>query len=47
MDVRVGPKRRLSTKDSMFPNYSAGEDSRESPLYCKEIESVNPKENQP
>ena len=30
MDVRVGPQRRLSTKESMLLNCSAGEDSSES-----------------
>ena len=27
MDVRVGPQRRLSTKESMLLNYGAGENS--------------------
>ena len=46
MDVRAGPKRRVSTKELMLSNCGAGEDS-ESPLDCKEIKPVNPKENQP
>ena len=52
MDVRVGPKRQLSTEELMLLNCSAGEDSflflektLESPLDSKEIESVNPKGN--
>ena len=28
MDVRVGPERRLSTKELMLPSYGAGEDLR-------------------
>ena len=44
MDVRVGPKRRLSTEELMLSNCGAGEDSI---LDCKEIESVHPKGNQP
>ena len=46
MDVRVGPWRRLSAKELMLSNCSAGE-SLESPLDRKEIKSVNPKGNKP
>ena len=46
MDVRVGPQRRLSTKDVMHLNYGAGEDNLESPLDNKEIKPVNLKRNQ-
>ena len=46
MDMRVGPQRRLSTKELMLLNYGAGEDSWES-LGNKEIKPVNPKGNQP
>jgi len=31
MDVRVGPKRRLSTKELMLLSCGVGEDSQESP----------------
>ena len=44
-DVRVGPKRRLSTEELMILNCGAGEDSLGS-LDSKEIKPVNPKGNQ-
>ena len=48
MDVRVGPQRRLSTKELMLLNYGVGEDSWESlAVHCKEIQPVNPKGYQP
>ena len=46
MDVRVGPQRKLSTKELMLLNCGVGEDSWES-LEEKEIQPVNPKGNQP
>ena len=42
MDVRVGPRRRLSAKELIV----VLEKTLESPLDCKEIKPVNPKENQ-
>ena len=45
MDMRVGLKRKLSTKELMLLNCGAGEDSWEF-LDCKEIKPVNPKGNQ-
>ena len=45
MDVRVGPKRRLSAEELMLLNYGVGEDS-ESPLDCKEIQPVHSKGDQ-
>ena len=45
MDVRVGPKRKLSAKELMLLNCGVGEDSWES-LNCKELQPVNPKGNQ-
>ena len=45
MDVRVGPERKLSTKELMLLNCGVGEDSWES-LDWKEIKPVNPKGNQ-
>ena len=45
-DVRVGPKRRLSTEELILLNNGVGEDS-ESPLDCKEIQPVHPKGDQP
>ena len=44
VDVRVGPSRRLSTKELMLWNYGVGEDSSES-LGLQEIKSANPKGN--
>ena len=44
MDVRAGPKRRLSTKELMLLNCGV-EDSWES-LDCKEIQPVHPKGDQ-
>ena len=46
MDVRVGPQRRLSTKELMLSNCASGEDSQQS-LNNKKIKAVNPKGNQP
>jgi len=46
MNVRDGPQRRLSTEKSMFSNVVL-EKKLESPVDCKEIKPVNPKENQP
>ena len=46
MDVRVGPLKRLSTKELKLLNCGDREDF-ESPLDNKEIKSVNPKGNQP
>ena len=45
-DVRVGPWSRLRAEELMLLNWGAGEDF-ESPLDCKEIKPVSPKENQP
>ena len=44
--MRVGPLRRLSTKELMLLNYGSGE-ALESPLDSKEIKPVDPKGNQP
>ena len=46
MDVRVGPKRRLSTKELMLWNCGA-EETLESLSDCKEIKPVNPKGTNP
>ena len=47
MDVRVGPKRKLSTKELMLLNCGVGEDSWEwVPWTAKEIQPVHPKGNQ-
>ena len=43
MDVRVGLQRKLSTEKLMILNSGVGEDS-ESPLDCKEIQAVHPKD---
>ena len=47
MDVRVGPKKRLSAEELMLLNYSVKENplTLESPLDCKEIKPVSPKRN--
>ena len=45
MDVKVELYRGLSAEELMILNYGAGEDL-ESPLDCKEIQSVHPKGNQ-
>ena len=45
MNVRVGPQRRLSTKELMLLNCGVGEDPWKS-LDSKEIKPVNPKGNQ-
>ena len=45
MDVRVGLQRKLSAKELMLLNYGV-EKTLESPLDCKEIQSVHPKGNQ-
>ena len=45
MDVRVGPCRKLSSEELMLLNWVL-EKTLESPLDCKEIQSVNPKGNQ-
>ena len=44
-DVQFGLSRRLSAEKLMLLNCGVGEDS-ESPLDCKEIQSVNPQGNQ-
>ena len=46
MNVRVEPKRKLSTKELMLLNDGVGEDL-ESSLDCRVIKPVNPKGNQP
>ena len=46
MDVRVGLRRKLSTEELMLLNCGVGEDF-ESPLDCKEIQPVHPKEVSP
>ena len=46
MDVRVGPKRRLSAENWCFWNIVL-EKTLESPLNCKEIRPDDPKGNQP
>ena len=46
MDVRVGPKRKLSTKELMLLNCGVGEGFWES-LDCKEIQPVHSKGDQP
>ena len=45
MDVRVELKRKLSAKELMLLNCGV-EKTLESPLDCKEIQPVNPKEDQ-
>ena len=45
MDVRAGPKRKLSTNELMLL-ICILEETLESPLDCKEIQPVNPKGNQ-
>ena len=47
MDVRVGPKKRMSAEELMLLNYSVKENplTLESPLDCKEIKPVSPKRN--
>ena len=45
MNVRVGPYRRLSTKELRLSNCGAGEDF-ETPFDCKETKPVNPKGNE-
>ena len=40
MDVKVGLQRKMSTKGLMLLNCGAGEKALESPLDCKEIQSV-------
>ena len=44
MDVRVGLWRKLSAKELMLLNCGVGEDCFESPLDCKEIQPVHPKD---
>ena len=46
MDVRAGPRRRLSAKELMPLNLVL-EKTLENSLDCKEIKPVNPKRNQP
>ena len=46
MDVRVGPKRKLSTEELMFLNWVL-EKTLESPLDCKEIQQVHSEGGQP
>ena len=46
MDVRVGPERRLSAKESMLLNLVL-EKTPQSPLDSNEIKPINHKENQP
>ena len=46
MDVRVGPRRRLSAEGFMLLTVAL-EKTLENPLDCKEIKPVNPKGNQP
>ena len=46
MDVRVGPQRKLSTKEFILLNCELLEKTLESPLDSKEIEPVDPKRNQ-
>ena len=43
MDVRVGPQRRLSTKELMLLNCDAGEDSLDCSLKGTDAEAVAPK----
>ena len=43
MDVTLGLQRKLSTEELMLLNCGVGEDF-ESPLDCKEIQPVRPKE---
>ena len=45
MDVRFGWERKLSAKELLLLNCGVGK-TLESPLNCKEIHLVNPKENQ-
>ena len=45
MDVRFGGERKLSAEESLLLNCGVGK-TLESPLDCKEIHLVNPKENQ-
>ena len=46
MDARFGLWRKLSAKELMLLICGVGEDSRESPLDCKEIQPVHPKGDQ-
>ena len=46
MDVRVGLGRKLSTEELMLLNCGVLEKTLESPLDCKEIQPVHPKEDQ-
>ena len=46
MDVRVGLRRKLSTKELMLLNCGL-EKTLESPLECKEIQPVHSKGDQP
>ena len=46
MDVTVGPQRRLSAEKLKLSNCGVGGDL-ESPLDCKEIQTVHPKGDQP
>ena len=45
-DVRVGPQRRLSTKELML-SITVLEKTLDGPLASKEVKPLNPKENQP
>ena len=47
MDVRVGPRRKLSVEELMLLNCVALEKTLESPLDSKDIKPVNLKGNQP
>ena len=46
MDVRIGLKRKLSAAELMLLICGVGEDS-ESPLDCKEIQSIHSEGDQP
>ena len=46
MDVRVGPYRKLSTKELMLLKTVVLEKTLESPLDCKDIKPVHPKGDQ-
>ena len=46
MDVRVGPQRKLSTKEFILLNCELLEKTLESPLDSKKIQPVHPKGDQ-
>ena len=47
MNVRVRLKRKLKTEELMLLNCDVGEKTLESPVDCKEVQLVHPKEISP